>query len=245
MKNSKINNSTLLLIGVLIVACVLSVLLLGMFMYKNYNDVEIAKFGATGDYFNGIVTPFISSISAILIYIAFKQQVDQNEKQALYMNEEAAIYKADRDFDRYMKLIEDVKIYQNEIVLEMTEIKTSETKKYKGIAAIKKYISWLTSPDKNAYKIDNMIDFRKSFYLHLINISFILSKIYPLKENFEDYHTILSAKLIFNTPTLISFLRHLSCLQDKIIINERDKQGARLYDQIKHTQEHFYKLRAE
>jgi len=73
-KKFEIGIFTTLKLGVLAVAITFTLLLLFAFVYKGYiNNTQIGNFGSIGDFLNGIITPFISAISAILIYIAFKQ----------------------------------------------------------------------------------------------------------------------------------------------------------------------------
>lgn len=52
---------------------------LGVEIYAHTTGLSIGEQGATGDAFNGFVTPFIAAISGILVYLAFREQVKANE----------------------------------------------------------------------------------------------------------------------------------------------------------------------
>lgn len=238
MGKLKLSNANLIIGGLLITTFCLSLLLLVSFITKGYiHNYAIAQLGAAGDFFNGIVSPFISIVSAILIYIAFKQQVDQNEIQTKRFEKEVHSNNLQRDFELYIKLIEDLEKYEQRIVATIFG-RDEIIRKESGINAVKLYrefieIDGLESliPDDEKNEIDTY-EFYKTFLIHLTSLSFILKQIDKFKNEHSEFYTILVTKVILITPLLYEELDTLIHYQDAVTYNFRHQTGIKLYNQI-------------
>jgi len=69
----------LLLTVLVILLIVLIAIYIGIRIYEHTTGLTISHQGSTGDAFNGFVSPFIATVSGILVYMAFREQVKANE----------------------------------------------------------------------------------------------------------------------------------------------------------------------
>jgi len=242
MEKTKINNTHYIILGALGTAFVFCFLLALFFIVKSYvKTEELSKFGSAGDFFNGFITPFISAISAILIYIAFKQQLDSNIAQEDRFTTEMMINKADKDFDRYMKLIDDVERYEQRIIFIRDVVHHSYVPKpligNDGINAYVEYI--LTEKQFRQFQSFNRLNVEKSLFTHFVNINFILLNVEKLKPEFKSYYILLCTKLFINIPHIISQINYLIRFESVITNDGQNDIGKDLYNEIMNAKIHI------
>lgn len=72
------------------------------------------NFGQIGDYFNGIASPFIALVSAILVFFAFWEQVKANQ-ELMKLQQAASAIEATNQFREYLTVtFERIRLRQNE-----------------------------------------------------------------------------------------------------------------------------------
>lgn len=242
MGKLKYSNFEIIALGLLAIGITLSSLLFISFITKGYiHNYAIAQLGATGDFFNGIVSPFISIVSALLIYIAFKQQIDANTEQEKRFTTEILINKADKDFDRYMKLIDEVEKYEERIQIVVSNAVSGLTTPNNGKDAITVYANYLKLELKfrRFQTIENRVEFEKSTYTYFVYLNFILSNVNNLKKDYFSYYIFLTTKLFMNIPHIMSIINELVNHENVITNDNKNKEGMVLWIEIMKAKSHI------
>ena len=178
-----------------------------------YFDIDHkSNIGVLGDAFNGLTAPFISLISAFLIYITFKAQNKANEKQV----EANKMLQSQWQFDTYLKLFTEIRQSYEGIRITYGPVDALKTRKgKKAVDAIAKY-----NVNGKSYALTNII---------LVNdqLVFMIEDIIKTKFNSP---LLLIKMLMYYTLEMESFLDRLkakleteeSTNTNKVVINSID-----------------------
>ena len=96
-------------LGLIVAMLIMVIGLLVTFIILKYNpEIDIAKFGALGDFYSGIGGTIISGIGIYLVYTSFNAQLKANKIQAKALRKEQQRYWMSRDYDRIIDLIDNM-----------------------------------------------------------------------------------------------------------------------------------------
>lgn len=161
--------------------------------------------GEIGDIIGGVTSPFINGIGAILVFIAFKEQVKANKlitEQQYFHHIQEQIHRLEDDIYDLPTLID--KIWDNIVASEKDAKNFTEDKQttyYVNTAYLNKAIYLLAVFRQTVELIDKMESDKKFMKIKLITIYKII---------YQDYYVVLAKYL--NTTT------HMKSNADKYIL---------------------------
>jgi hypothetical protein len=154
-----------------------------------YNDFN--KTGQIGDTFGGLTAPFLSYFGSVLVYLAFKAQIDANNKITQQFDEQNTDQLFFRVFDNFKELRSDLKFID------------WEADHYIGQDAIKqlaidctKYLNKEKLIDLSIFIIENHFEVIDSKLIHVIAEKINGIPFYDTKEKNADFTNTLK-----NTPS--------------------------------------------
>ena len=227
MKKSILDTYYIILI-VLGVSFLIFVSLIVIFIFKAHVTINL-----TGSNENDNIIAITGIASAVLVYLGFRLQAKQ-----------LRISNANRDFDRYNKMIDEIPLYESKICLKYIIVTERTGKDYVATSyeAIDLYLDqfyiWDAKKhsDKTLFNQDLKV-FYRNVYILLNYITFIFESFKKLDKDNLD---ILSTKLIYNIPQILIQCDEVLNLESeisKIYIDEFSKDFIKNFKDFKNELE--------
>jgi hypothetical protein len=202
MKWIKIENYTtsqLLLLVAIIILVVPPLLTLPAFC----DLFNFSTTGQIGDTIGGLTAPFLNGLTAVLVFIAFKEQINANE---IFKNQEKS-----RNILDQITLVQEDKLKIEEIIVALIRRETFliQQDTIEIIVAINKVIYFLSELRLateliEEYKGERDFLYRKLYYLYVIRYKDLFSKLETnikqqrvVLQNFETYKIEMLSEILY------------------------------------------------
>ncbi len=253
-KTDKSPNFEISVLAIIILICIF--LLPWLFTQTTFSIHNFSiNTGIIGDTIGGITAPFINGISAILVYVAFKEQIKANEKQReqfLKQDNDSKLQSFESFFfimiDNQYKLIETLSFKfkiddlstQKNLLPELKDRELIKEKELKGMSCINEFVKILNEAILLPSNTDIIAVYDSLFSKHSSYLSHYLRNLFQFIKLIDD-KKLLNDKELLKDFNFISFNDGEDVKIDNMEINVNQKKEVeyKKYEYIKILRAHL------
>lgn len=227
-KLKKVVNTTYYIILVVIgLSFLIFTTLTVVFIFNSHVTINLT---GENDIVNDTIIAITGIVSAFLVYLGFRLQAKQIEISSKEKMQELKIQQLNKDFDRYVKLLEGIEKSEARVRVTLYDNDKAEKPRF-GNEGINLFISYMEADYMEDINLD-LNEAEKTLSVYFTSISFILAGIQSFKPVHTEYYNILKTTFIYTTPLLYNQLFALSQLEEDITDYKTRQNGLMLFDNI-------------